>query len=425
MHINKGIIALLLLFLITNVQFTYSNAAAGDSGSIAPIGLDEAIERALNNNHRIKILDRTIDEMWENHVKLTDASKAIQDQLDHMENYTRLYNKLHKNNEQLTFEETQQYSMYLMMYGATPPEMSSEELFYGYIKNRDFPHYSFWASIKNTKTNRDLMESNITLAIRQLFENILNIQDTLELQNELLESMENQNRQIHLKFENGLVSEYDKYLSDTNLVKQKINIAKLQRSLDNVKMSLKQQIGIPLGQEIELTPYDTVDFSKPLDNYESYLEKAMSNRSEVSIAKIDLQVKQRELDIIKQYIKNELLFDRWDAQQSYDEKKMIYDETVEKVRSDIYDAYKAVLRKRDEVKIAETKKGNAETQYNRAKRLFDAGLIGSNDLMAMEIALYQEKIALNQSMRDYSFNLYRLELACGIGPGYNSGMGGN
>ncbi|HEY8422635.1 MAG TPA: TolC family protein [Thermoclostridium sp.] len=424
MRIKKGIVAIAFLILLTSVQFTCSNAAAENSSSITMLDLDEAIERAVNNNYRIKVLDRTIEDMWENHVKLTDASKAIQDQLDHMENYTRLYNKLHSDGEKLTYEETQLYKMYMLMYGPEPPVMSSEELFYTYVRDRDFLHYSYWASIKNTQTNRDLMVSNISLSVRQLYENILSMQDTLALQKELLASLEFQNRQISLKFDKGLVSEYDKFVADINLAKQKLGIAKLERSLENAKMSLKQLTGIPLDHEVSLVPYDAVYPPGKPDSYEKYLEKALNSRAEVTTARLDLQVKQRELDIMKQYIRDELSTDRWEAQLSYEEKKMAYDEAIENVKSDIYDAYKSLLQKQEEVRIAQSKKSNAELQYDRTKRLYNAGLISLSDLMASEITLYQEKISLIQTVRDYNFCLYRLELACGIGPGFSNSMGG-
>ena len=127
---------------------------------------------------------------------------------------------------------------------------------------------------------------------------------------------------------------------------------------------------------------------------------------------------------MKQYIRDELSTDRWEAQLSYEEKKMAYDEAIENVKSDIYDAYKSLLQKQEEVRIAQSKKSNAELQYDRTKRLYNAGLISLSDLMASEITLYQEKISLIQTVRDYNFCLYRLELACGIGPGFSNSMGG-
>ena len=98
------------------------------------------------------------------------------------------------------------------------------------------------------------------------------MQDTLALQKELLASLEFQNRQISLKFDKGLVSEYDKFVADINLAKQKLGIAKLERSLENAKMSLKQLTGNPLDHEVSLVPYDAVSPPGKPDSYEKYLE---------------------------------------------------------------------------------------------------------------------------------------------------------
>jgi len=427
MSVKSKSILLFLIIILSVMSHFDSYAVEADKDSLSgllTLTLDDAISKGLEYTNRIRVIDRALEDMWEVHVTLTDSSKEIQDYLNRIEDYKRLYDKLHNKQQQLTPEEIQQYNIFMYMFGPTPPDISREEMFYSYIKNRDFPHYSYWAEIKKATANRDVLKETISLNIRQLYDGALNLQDALEIQKELLKSMEKQNRLLHLKFEKGLVSKSELDISDINLKQQKLNIKKLERSQDNAVMMLKRQIGIPVKQKVALESYGIGEKIKAPESFDKYLEKTLVNRAEVMNAKLDLQVKQRELDIMKQYLTNELLLDRLDAQQSVDEKLLAYDEAVDNVTSDIYEAYKNVLRKQNEIKIAERKKSNAETQYEKAVLQYEQGLIASDVVSNVEISLYQAKIAYNQTIRDYLYHLYRLELASSIGPGYSSGMEG-
>lgn len=422
----KSILLLLITTVLVMSSFnSYAVEADNDSFSeLLTLTLNDAVSKGLEYTNRIRVTDRALEDMWEVHVTLTDSSKEIQDHLNRIEDYSRLYDKLHNKHQQLTLEEIQQYSMFMYMFGPTPPSISREEMFFSYIKNRDFPHYSYWAEVKKATANRDVLIETISLSIRQLYDGALNLQDAQEMQKELLKSMVKQNKMLHLRFEKGLVSKSELDISDINLQQQELNIKKLERSRDNAIMSLKRQTGIPMKQKITLKSYVTGGKIKAPDSYDKYLEKALASRLEVMSVKLDLQVKQRELDIMKQYLTNELLLDRLDAQQSVDEKSLAYNEAVDNVTSDLYEAYKSVLRKQNEIKIAERRKVNAETQLKKAVLQYEQGMIGSDVVSNVETSLCQTKIAYNQTIRDYFYQLYRLELASGIGPGYNLGVGG-
>jgi len=384
--------------------------------------LEDCMSRALVHTHQGTILNQQMEGLWEQQNELMEMSNAIQQQLDLLDQYSRLYEKQQKGTT-LTFEEGLELEAYQYMFGPTPPLYSQQELFNQFIKNRDFPHYSVWATYQNLRTNRVVLDASIKMSVKQLFDGLIDMQDTLILQQELYENMQKQNAQMLVMYEAGLVSGINKYMSDCSLEKQRISIEKLKRTRDNMMMTLKQQVGVALRQEIELS-YDDRKVINSLHSFPSYIKKAMVNRSEILNAKMDLQVKQREDDIMKKYITNELLSERMEADMALEENRIAYDEAINSVTADITSGYKDVKLKLDNYYISVSRLQNAERQYKEAKQKYDKGLISLSSLWNVELTRVQAKTGRLKAMRDYNNALYKLEVASGIGPGYEAGLGG-
>ncbi len=410
-----------VIFLVLSVLVTFSTGVYGGTdqdGAQIVLTLNDCMDRAVEYNHQGAILEQQIDELWKQHNKLFEMSHAIQKQLDTIDRYTKLYEK--STSKSLTIEEQGELLMYESIFGPKPPVYSSSEMFEQFIKNRDFPHYSIWGNIQNLTTSRKLIDTSVKTGVKQLFDGIIDMQDAITLQEQLYDNMKKQNEQMLVRYGKGLISDVDKYISDCSLEKQRLSIEKLKRNIDNMKMVLKQQIGVPLRQEIKLS-YNEKKGIKLANTYATYLKKALDERSEVFIAKMDLQVAQRENDIMKQYITNELLAVRMESDMALEEKRIAYDEAVNNVTLDISSGYKDVQVKLSDFYVSIEQFQNAEKQYKEAEMKYKNGMISLSDIWNFDISYTQAKIGYNKAMRDCNNALYNLETACGIGPGYSKG----
>ena len=279
---------------------------------------------------------------------MVNMSKGIQSQLDAISDYTKLYQKSQAR-ESFGLKDQQTMMMYMAMFGPKPPSYTSEDMFDNFIKNRDFPHYAIWAGIQDAKEGKEVAKASISGAMRTLYDQILGLQDAVELQQGLYDMMDKQNTQLIAKYNLGQSSELEKYLSEVGLQQQKLAVSKLQRTFVNVEMAFKQQIGVPLTQNIVLKPYYQEDATKELPDYNDYLSKALDKRSEVVNGKLDLLVKQRELDIMQQYIKDPQNTELLDEQQTVDDKTIALNEAINSVTSDIYAGYADAKTKQKDV----------------------------------------------------------------------------
>lgn len=418
------VVMLIMISLLTVPMDSYAeNIAAVEKDEVIRISVEDCMSMAIEYSHQGAVLGQQMEDLWEQQIELMEMSNSIQQQLDLLDKFKRLYEKQQKGTT-LTIEEQYELLGYQYAFGPKPPEYSQQELFNRFIKNRDFPHYSVWAAYQNLKTNREVLEASIKMGVKQLFDGIVDMQDAILLQEELYANMRKQNEQMLVKYNQGLISEINKYLSDCSLEKQSLVIQQLKRSCDNMMMSLKQQIGVPLQQEVVLQ-YEDEKKIKTTKSYPALLRDALANRSEVLIAKMDLQVKQREDDIIKQYISNELLSERMESSMALEEKRIAYNEAINNVTADIYYGYHDVKLKQHDLSISLARLQNAERQYREASLKYEKGLISLSELWNVEISKVQARLGRNKSIRDNNNAVYKLESACGIGPGYSPVSGGN
>ncbi len=419
------VISIMITLLIVPID-TYAedtlNTATAETGETISISVEDCMNMAVAYSHQVTVIEQQMEALWKQQNELMEMSNGIQQQLDILDTYKRLYEKK-QNGTTLTIDEHYELLGYQYAFGPKPPVYSQQELFEKFIKNRDFPHYSAWGAFKNLKTNREVLAASIKIGVKQLFDGIIDMQDAILLQEELHVNMCKQNEQMLVKYNQGLISEINKYLSDCSLEKQRLAIQKLKRSLNNMMMSLKQQIGVSLKQDVVLQ-YDDEKKIKTTKSYPALLREALANRSEVLTAKMDLQVKQREDDIIKQYISNELLSERMESSMSLEEKRIVYDEAINDVTADIYSGYHDVKLKQHDYSIALAKHKNAERQYKEASLKYEKGLINLSELWNVEISKVQARLGCNKAIRDNNNAVYKLEVASGIGPGYSPASGG-
>lgn len=412
MKFKKLIIIVLVLLCCRSIVFSQEVYAESRTNESMRLTLQDAVRIALEHTYTLKEIDKNIDRLWTQRNEMLNTSKKIQEQLDMMAEYENLLKKQMKG-ENLDLSEKNRIIEFQYIFGPEPPNISLEDMFNNYIKNRDFYHYSLWGSIQNAEINKKSIEANIEDMVYDIFYNIASLKETLTIQEELYNVMLMQYEQLLLKYKSGKVSEIDKLSTEMDLERQRINIGKLKRNIQNIEMSMKKQLGIPILQNIEWI-YDKEDNLKSLLPYEDYLQKALNNNLQIVNANVNLDVKQREYNILKEYIRNEWDLERRESEQAFNDKRLQLKETRERVVIDTYNRYKEVKIKLENLIILKKKENISQKQHNQLFVLYEKGMTSISSLWSSQTGLSQSKIAYKQAVRDYNNSVRKLELICGI-----------
>lgn len=417
--LNKGIlVALAIMFLFANLS-TDAHASQTDRKEILTLTYNDAIDMAEANTHNTTVMDQNIDKLWDAYNAQVSRWNSMNQQLETFTDYEKLYNKKNSGIALDTLEQLQ-FNIYVSIFGTTPPQISLVDKYNNYIRVGEFPCFQIYASVENLRTQRKLFKSSLAVGIRELFNSIMELHNELKLQMELYDIMVAQNEQMSKKFDAGLLSEFDRYSSDISLEMQKRRVNILTRNIDNLEMSFKSQIGVPLTQKITLTTGNDKLAVALYSSYSSYLRRALENRSEILIAKMNISVRERELETTKEYLKNDKLTEVIDAQIAFDEMNTELDNAINAVTVDITNGYKDVVSKHNSIRLAISNNNNALKQYNNAEQLYQKGLISHMDFLNYKSALNQAKIDYINAVYQYNNAVNKLDSASGIGPGYSS-----
>lgn len=418
---KKAVLLLSILTMISAIGLD-SFAAELQKDETLKLTRSDVVKMAVDHSHDMSLMDQNIDDLWDSYNGQVQRWRLMQQQLETFDDYQKLIDK--KNRGELLDElELFQFNMYFAMYGVTPPQLAPVDKFNNYIKVGEFPCQQLYNATENLKLQRKLAEASLKSGINGLFENLLQMNNELSVQNEYYNNILEQNEQMHKKYESGLISELDLLSSDIGLSQQKLMIDMIKRNNENIEITLKSQIGIPMDQQVIFESPKSELTLLLHSSYSFYLESALANRAEVVMARNGLKLKQRELEVVRQYFPDDKLTERIEAQVAADEAANELDNVVNSVTIDITRGYKDVLSKYNDVILSTSNRVNARRQFDNAELYYNKGLITYFDFQSAQTALNKSEIDYVNAVYNYNNSVRKIIEASGIGPAY-SGAGG-
>lgn len=288
------------------------------------------------------------------------------------------------------------------------------------VKAFDFSSMELECSIQNTSLNMSVVQNSIKVSTNSTYENILNLEDSLLLQERLSIIQEKKYSIVKSKYDDGKVSSLDREISESDYKKSILNTDTLKRNIENLYYSIKKQCGISLTYKVILKEY-TIPSDIKLLSYEEYLSKALLNRNEIRAASNTMDLKQREFDITKGYVDSNTIEYR-EAEEALTESVFSYQDAVNKVTKDIKSGYSDAIKKQNAVELAKDKETSAKGVYEKVKKQYELGTIPETLLMDTEMSYNQAKSSTIKAERDYKNSLFRLDIASNVGPNYVMGV---
>lgn len=403
------------------------NQVASDNRILQPItlSLEDAFERAINNYTALKSLDVSLKRLWKVNDKdgtFTTMDAAVTKKLNKLDNYFELFDRKTKsdrgeNVRALNTNELDELLDCKKVFGDILWPYSKEMMFESYTQRSTFPQYSGWLQVQKIKNSRDVMKSQLKDTVWMTYDTVLYLKEMNDLRKQSLEIEEKQYNLLQLQYKKGLVTELDTYQCQVSLDKTKRELIKVQRSIENMEMQLKNLCGIPFSQEIELISTEIPADTKLLP-YNTYYQKACENRDEIVYPKLELEVLTRELDILNGYKKNSYSFDKVELNEKIEDAKASIPQGLETVTSDIQWAYADVTAIGLNMDISKKNADNAKTKLSIMETKYKQGQVNFIELCDARYSASAAQVEYRKAQRDFARASNKLNLASGLGPKY-------
>lgn len=413
---KKKLAGLLLIFSVV-ANLCSPVFAETQEVKVEPIvlSIEMAQQKAVQNENSIIKNNRTIKNLIENNdytyqeglFVISDAAKSIDD----------LYNKL-KNGSSINSQEYAKLCILYTMYGDTVYFKGKEDLT-KYMNPDRFAKYSLWANVMKLSLSNQITEATIRYQTRVLYDNILSIKGQLENFKRSVELQEKIYNQQKSRYDVGELSKITIDTAYKQLQIKRLELNKLTRTIDNLEMDLKKLTGLPIDSQLVLSDYSKNNIEK-FEDYDTYLNKALINRNEILLAKIDYGVGKNNLFTANEAFSNNpwnvnTKLNKSIAEQKINEAELSISTGKEAVLQSINTAYIDVKYKKEEMDICKAKLNYENEQYRITSEKYKKQLISETELKNREIVKLSALTAYNDAVRAYNLSVTSLQQAAGLG----------
>ncbi|MBM7870507.1 hypothetical protein JOC70_001992 [Clostridium pascui] len=466
-----GILSAALISVITISPMLNIKASSAEDNTVLNLTKEKAVEMALSNVDNFQKLDTLSKNMNIQLDMALDLKEKMQETLDAIQNYKNLYSREQKiegnpayhlrqqlillnsknpkspedeemikkleeeiSNNPLSEDEEKEWGkikllpgefvkieVYKRMFGGKPPNYTAKEEFNMFIKNRDFVWYSVDKEIEKLDLSKEAAAEGIKNSVAELYDNIVQLKDAINLQENVYSNQKREYDNLVIQVNQGQVPETEKIIAETELNKLKLQIDPIKRNKENLEMALKKLLGISLTRSVSIEGQHISLESIP--SIESLVNSALSKRSEIKSAQIDINVKEREFDIAKGYLDsedNELK----KAESEVAQKKLILSNVENNIKSEINKAFLEIHEKESIIGLNKAKLENKKKQLGLMEQRYKQGMIPMSTVLSFNLAILSAEMEYQNGMLDLNKSINKLKSASEIGPSYYESISG-
>lgn len=410
----------IMLFIVL-ISFTFSslNIYATEKSTMT-LTLKDSTLLAVNNSRQLTRLGKTIKDLRKKYEGSYVIGVLNTDRYTMVDRMNELYGKLTSHKLMSLNEHGELMMLYTVLEGTDAVKNIKLE---PEINPKDFPDASACATIVKSCLNKELTYLSIEDGVRQTFDSLLSLKKNIDIAQKSYELKKKRYNKAGKDIKNGTVSEVDRLTIETEYKKQGIELNKLIRTLQNLEMSFKRQLGVSVNTEVTLVPYKgNADYR--IDKYENYVKRALINRNDITSLKMDLKVAEIQLYTFNliysfEFSNSELdLYKRNMELQIPEITNKIKEKQIE-VEQELKSAYADLIDKRKTMENSKMSLEAQRTSFEASKLLYKSGSLSSLDYETAMISLELEQSDYDTKVRDFDYSVYKFKNACNIGPGYN------
>ncbi len=411
---SKIISLFLVVCLLTIIPVKSYSKDIGQDG-ILQLKLEDAYIKSLNKSEQIAKNERDLFVL----TKPYGAAKMIQNrnQYNMEEQFGRLYEKLNSG-EFLQSYEQGELVMYYSIFKNTNIFLNKQ--LSPQIYPDEFPNCDVWIPMMQIRIANELVRIRTIDAVKQLFDSILSLDDQIGILEELNKVSDFENKEAIKNYESGSISKSDKVIINKNHESNKLELLKLRRLKENSLRQLKNITGLSLNQNVQVVPYFITDQDIEIPKYEDSLEKALINRNEIALSKMNLLATEIQLKAIKEYAillpdSEEIQMKKQEAIMRVEELQNEIAENKNNVLIDINKLYGNVEYQKNILDIEKSNFESAEKNKNSSTIKYKNGSLSKIDLAKIEIEYMRSKATFEKAKRDLVYSISKLKTACGLG----------
>lgn len=407
----KRCVTLMFIFTLLLSSYTYAEEET--------LTLEQAIDMATKDQSNIENMNDTIEDLWKNYYSAKDGKKQIESTLRTLDRFEELYDKKYKDGDSLDLAERTELEGYQMAFGNEPPKYTGQEMLDKFIRTRDLTWKSVYAEIQKLKNTRSTVMLSVEKGVRDLYNQVISLQTTLEQQQVYLNITRKQHDQLVAKFELGQVSNSELKTSEQNLIILEKQIEQISNNLFTLEMNFNQLIEAPITSKYNLVDTVTEITVDPIHKtLDEYLEAAILNRSEMKNARIDLEIKENEDEVIKKYLKNELLTDRVNADIALITAQHSLSVTEAKIIDNVSDGYISMLTYWNDYQLSLQSLNLKKKSLVDVEERFGLGQVTDITVELSKYSVLTAENTVKDNLRNYLNSVKKMENASSDGPGY-------
>ncbi len=168
-------------------------------------------------------------------------------------------------------------------------------------KNAETLGYQAEKELTKLQNNVDLVKGNVTVGVTKLYMGILEMESGIETQNMLYGVRSDIHDELIKMYDQGLISEFDLFSSQTELSKLKLAIEKLEIQEQGLLMTLNNMIGLDVLEETEMDRNFESRYYKDNVSIRDIANKAVENSPVLEALRIDLDFYKNNYDLYQKY----------------------------------------------------------------------------------------------------------------------------
>lgn len=283
------------------------------------------------------------------------------------------------------------------------------------IKGRDFAQLQYKYAIFQYTNVKEVAKNQLKLGVYQLYSGLISTKEGLDVEQQNLNSVEDQYKKAQLQLQLGTVSPVDVKSSESAYTAEKAKLNQLQRQYDSLTKQLNQLLGVDINTKYTGFSKDNLSTQAYPKKYDDYVKDALTNRVEIKNDTESINEKKAEFDSVRSAYP-------YNTSPEYKIAKFPIGEAQNKLDTDKIDIsieintlYNDLQVKIKKLQPEQKKYDSAKTTYNKALQSYNLGLISKIDFDKASVGLNAEAIAIKSIQRDIWMAQTKLQYASDIG----------
>ena len=286
------------------------------------------------------------------------------------------------------------------------------------ISIRDMGYDRFHFNIRKVDYNIEIMKNQLAYAAYAQYAGIAKMQSAIDIRQKGLDLQKKNLDILKAKYDIGTATRIEYENAEFAYEKAQIEMRAQKRSLTSLVSGFNRLVGENLATTYRNFDRFSLMPAKRDKKSGDYLKSALQNRSEVLIAKEELDLASRQAKLYEIPVSHhDTLADKQEAIQAAEEAGINYDAAVQGIESEIKAAYKQLVALRGLTPYYESQTKSAKENLDRTVKLLELGMTTAAAVDQVYMTVTQAQMQLDNNKTDIWLQQKKMEIICGIGPG--------